>query len=72
MLDSKIENKVFRKYAGGNAGRSTVREEKQNHIPSIPSRVAAIQCNHSVGKWQTSPLGNACFAGGSDFVYTIG
>lgn len=72
MLDSKIENKGFGKHAGGNAGGSTVREENQNRIPSILSRVAAIQCNHSATKWQTSPLEDACCAGGTNFVYKTG
>lgn len=45
---------------------------KQNHIPSILSKMAAVQCNHSATKWLTSPLRNACFARGSELDYIIG
>lgn len=34
--------------------------------------MAAIQGNHSATKWLTSPLGNACFAGGSKLVHITG
>lgn len=72
LLGSKVENKVLCECAHGNAGRSPVWEEKQNHIPGILSRMTTVQCNHSATKWLTSPLGNAPFAEGLKLVYMIG
>lgn len=72
MWDTNIENKVFSKCTGVDAGRNIVGEEIQFIAKGSmfskgklfsPSKIAGIQCNHSATEGSLVPLGNDAILG---------